>query len=168
MIGPEALQFERHAWVPNNQRFPVLIYRGAVDPAQPDPAGALEQLFAGNGWKPRWRNGVFPYHHYHSTCHEVLGIARGRARLILGGPGGREVDVAAGDVILLPAGTGHCRMSGTDDFLVVGAYPDERDYDLCREAPSPDALRRIAELPAPERDPVLGDAGGSARLWQAG
>ena len=108
--------------VPNN-RLPLIVYAEAIDAGRGDPAVAFEDLFAGNGWGGGWRNGIFPFHHYHSTAHEVLGIARGEADVRFGGERGETVHVKAGDAVLIPAGVGHKRLSSSHDLLVIGAYP---------------------------------------------
>ena len=144
--------------IPNNPWFPVLIYHD-VDAAAEGP-DAARALFAAHGWGGSWVNGVFDFHHFHSTSHEGLAVVAGSATLELGGPRGEAFDVAAGDVLVLPAGTGHRRASARDGFTVVGAYPaGQEDYDLLR-GEDPDELgparERIAALPAPPADPVGG------------
>ena len=160
-----ALHFEPRGFVPNNPRLPALIYEGAFTESEADCAALMEKRFQENGWPPQWRNGVYDFDHYHSQGHEILGIAAGSAKLVLGGDGGRELEVKAGDVLLLPAGTGHRRISRSDNFLVVGAYPPGQSGDIVREEASATMLQRITHLSCPPRDPVFGDDGPMIRLW---
>ena len=147
--------------IPNNASFPVLVYHD-VEQARAG-ADACRELFAAHGWGGSWVSSVFDYHHFHSTSHEVLGVISGSATLELGGPQGQAFEVAAGDVLVLPAGTGHRRVADRDGFRVVGAYPrGQEDYDLLREADDA-ARRRIARLGAPDADPVGGEG---VSLWR--
>jgi uncharacterized protein YjlB len=143
--------------IPNHPRFPVLLYRdtGIED------AGAARAVFAEHGWGGSWVDGVFGFHHFHSTSHEALAVVAGRATLALGGPQGRAFEVATGDVVVLPAGTGHRRTDSDGGFTVVGAYPAGQErYDILRgddPAEVEAARERIAALGAPPDDPIGGD-----------
>ena len=149
-MNVEACFFEDDGATPNNPRLPLLLMRGTPAMKAVDPAAWLERKFISNGWTATWRWTVYPYHHYHTTSHEVLGVSRGTAILQLGGEGGRHFEVSTGDVIVIPAGVGHKRIDSTRDFQVVGAYPDGKEPDLIRsgEEDTASALRRISSMAA--------------------
>lgn len=157
--------FEDDGTFPNST-LPLLYYRAAIASEEASPE-AMEALFAAGGWPPAWRYTVYPYHHYHSTAHEVLGIASGSARLQLGGPKGRAFDVSAGDVIVIPAGVVHQQLSKSGDFLVVGGYPPGQRPDQFRGEPEdrPRADENIARVPLPKTDPVAGAGGPLLTHW---
>ncbi|MCU0122981.1 cupin domain-containing protein [Pseudomonas vlassakiae] len=153
----QTLLFDDDGATPNN-RFPVLLYRFQLDPAE-DNASAFEALFSAHQWAPLWRAGIFDYHHFHPNAHEALGVARGHAQVTLGGEAGQTLSVKVGDVLVLPAGTGHRCVEASDDFLVVGAYPHgQEQYDIQRpdRATHQQALARIAAVPVPAQDPATG------------
>lgn len=166
-MTPRTLRLEDDGTIPNSD-LPLLLYERALDPTAGDLAAAFERRFAANGWTGSWRNGIYPYHHYHSTTHEVLGIAHGAATVQLGGEGGPIVEVRAGDVVVIPAGVGHKRVSASSDLLVVGAYPDGRAWDLCRggNGERARALVNLAAVPLPACDPLHGPDGPLSRLWR--
>lgn len=151
-----------------NSRLPLIVYAGAIDPAAGDPAVAFERLFQSNGWGDGWRNGIYPFHHYHSTAHEVLGIAEGEAEVRFGGEAGATFHVRAGDAVLIPAGVGHKRLSSHPRLLVIGAYPAGQWADLMREGAGDKAgiRRRIAAVKMPKTDPVGGAGGPMAGFWK--
>src|SRR5205814_7090645 len=90
-----------------NSRFPLLIYRKALSLTQSDPAALFEEVFERNGWSGTWRDGIYPYHHYHSVTHEVLGVFSGSATVQFGGESGVIEKLIAGDVVVIPAGVAH-------------------------------------------------------------
>jgi uncharacterized protein YjlB len=132
-------------------------------------AAECEALFASHGWLGAWRDGIFSFHHFHSTAHEALGIVAGSAAVVLGGPGGRRFEVRSGDVLVLPAGTGHCNLGSSADLLVVGAYPDGMRWDIRRGDPAEhdEVLANIRAVPLPRADPVDGPDGTLTELWKA-
>jgi uncharacterized protein YjlB len=162
-MDAEAIMFEPSDWVPNNPRLPVLLYRGLSADGGPTD---FKRRFAANGWTGIWTNGVFDYQHYHSRAHEVLGISTGRARLLIGGPGGRALEVAAGDCLVLPAGTGHQNLGSTSDFEVIGAYPEGQHADIQTSAASSEMLKTISSVSLPNTDPVQGPAGFLIDKWR--
>ena len=159
----EKFQLSRNGWMPNNDRLPVLLYRRAFNGEA--MATQMEAVLEQNLWPAQWRNGVYTFHHYHSTAHEVLGIAGGSAQLMLGGENGHVVTVEAGDVLVLPVGTGHFLVHANPGFLVVGAYPDGQHWDICRSAPEASAAERMRRLPFPATDPLTGKDGELVRSW---
>jgi uncharacterized protein YjlB len=164
---PLAFHFADDGTIPNNPTLPLLVYKQAL-PVGSDLASAFERLFAANGWSDGWRNGIYPFAHFHPGGHEVLGIARGQARVRFGGAAGTEIAVAAGDVAVLPAGTGHQRIAASDDLLVVGAYPATSDAAVMRAgaAAHDRAIAGITRVPLPEQDPVYGRDGPLMKLWR--
>jgi uncharacterized protein YjlB len=165
-IEPATFFFSDDGAVPNN-RLPFLVYKGAFEGR--DLVSQIETAFRRNNWgHGLWHNGIYPFVHYHSQIHEVLGIAAGRARVRFGGDTGEELKVEAGDVAVLPAGTGHQRLSSSSDLLVIGAYPPDGRYDLCRgsSAEHARALTTIARVPLPETDPLFGTDGPLMKLWR--
>jgi uncharacterized protein YjlB len=169
-VEPVAMRFEDDGTVPNHPTLPFLVYRRAIDVSgQKDPAALVERTFARNGWGDSWRDGIYSFTHFHSMIHEVLGVAAGRARVCFGGKAGEALEIEAGDVAVLPAGTGHQRLSASRDFLIIGAYPAQGTYDLCRATPSEHdrAKALIPKTPLPEADPVYGKSGPLLKLWRA-
>ncbi|EYD77836.1 hypothetical protein Rumeso_00563 [Rubellimicrobium mesophilum DSM 19309] len=145
-----------------NSPLPLLVYHDAL----PSDPAAVESLFARHGWTAAWVNGVYPFHHWHSSAHEVLGCTRGQARLRLGGPEGLLLDAIPGTVLVIPAGVAHCNEGSSPDFQVVGATDGGRDYDIVRGAPTARQRENLATLPLPKSDPVHGPGGPLPRLWR--
>jgi uncharacterized protein YjlB len=164
----ETYHFADDGTVPNS-RLPLVVYRGAL-PDSGDRAAFCKDMFARNGWPDSWRNGIHPYHHYHSTAHEVLGSARGSARVRLGGENGQSVELREGDVVVIPAGVAHKREAASGDLLVIGSYPSGQNPDICRAEPMRHgrATANITAVALPASDPVTGEAAPLLECWGQG
>src|SRR5262245_9028312 len=113
-LQPEKAYFKDDGSIPNSA-LPLLVYRQAFTLGSSDLAGTIEEHFARNDWTGSWRASVFPFHHYHSTTHEVLAVYRGTATLQFGGEKGRKFALKPGDVVVIPAGVGHKRTESSLD-----------------------------------------------------
>ena len=162
-----ARRLEDDGSIPNHPELPLLVYRQAVTLPEDDPATVFEALFTAHGWPAAWRNGIYPFHHFHSTAHEALGVYAGTATARFGGEGGIDMTVSAGDVVIIPAGVGHKAIEASADLGIVGAYPAGTGPDLCRGAPAerPASLAAIARVAVPARDPFYGAEGPLRQHW---
>ncbi len=166
-IKPLTFFFEDDGLIPNNP-LPLVIYQGAIDVKNGHPEQTVEELFGGNGWGQTWRNGVYDYLHYHATVHEALGVARGHALVLFGGDRGEAIQLTAGDVAILPAGTGHRCLFASHEFSVVGAYPPGPKMQVTRPTVE-NYLAAVKSIPAvklPRTDPVRGVDGPLIGLWK--
>ena len=158
--------------IPNHPKWPLLVYPAAVEISGADPAAVFERLFDANRWPAAWRNGVYPYHHFHTTAHEALGVYSGEVTVQFGGDGGVTITARPGDVIVLPAGTGHKKIAAHGSLGIVGAYPEGQHADmnvakLAREASVARAAVAAASVPLPACDPVHGEKGPLFDHWRA-
>jgi uncharacterized protein YjlB len=152
---------------PNNETHPLLVFRDALSLPTQNPAAAIEGLFKANRWSGSWRNGVYGFHHYHSTAHEVLGVYSGSAEVQFGGEQGVVLSVQRGDVVIIPAGVAHKNIGSSPDFACVGAYPygQRPDMNYGKEGERPQADQNIAGVPLPKGDPVYGMGGPLGDQW---
>jgi uncharacterized protein YjlB len=166
--NPRSLFFKDDGVIPNSQ-YALLLYHNVFTERGAAGATWLETHFAANGWTNSWRWGVYPFHHYHSNTHEVLGVFSGQALLHLGGEQGEKVEVLAGDIIVIPAGVGHKCLTHSNDFTVVGAYPDGLQPDLNRgeKGERPQTDRNIAAVALPRTDPLLGKNEGLCKFMDS-
>ncbi|KAG2040670.1 RmlC-like cupin domain-containing protein [Suillus americanus] len=151
--------------IPNTSlhNYPLIIYHECFLPSI--SAAVIEAHLGSVGVvEPQWRYTMYSTTHFHSTTHEILCIASGRARLCFGGednPGKVETEVKAGDVIIIPAGVGHRLLQDLDGgFEMVGSYPNGMDWDMCYGREDEKAnIEAIKDLAWFDKDPIYGDEG---------
>lgn len=150
---------------PNNP-LPLLILEQAFKKHDINPA-QIEDVFHDNKWVNSWRNGLYPFHHYHSTAHEALGVYSGWVKAQFGGPDGEILTAKAGDVIIVPAGVAHKNIEQSPDFKVVGAYPAGQIPDMKYGKPGerPIADENIRSVMLPKNDPVYNKSGPLIQRW---
>lgn len=146
--------------VPNSP-LPVLVFRRVLPASQSLKAETFRKAFRENGWVGIWTDTIDDYTHFHSNAHEVLGIAQGKVTLRIGGETGRLLRLEAGDMLVLPAGVGHRRVSHDERLSVVGAYPrGQAHFDMKREG------QRVPRVALPKSDPFEGENGAVPRIWR--
>lgn len=152
---------------PNNS-LPILFYPKVLDLPKLFPALSIRKLFRKNNWTNNWKQGIYTYHHYHSTTHEVLGVCKGETLLQLGGEKGITLFIEKGDVIIIPAGVAHMNLGKENDIICVGGYPNGAEYDMKygKKGERPAADENIDSLPLPQTDPVFGKKGGLLKIWK--
>lgn len=165
----EVIRLKENPPFPNHP-LPVLFYPEALinliedskDPGK-EVLGFLEEKGYTNGWV----NGIFDFHHFHSNTHEVLACIKGSATVQLGGPKSKEYTLTAGDVILLPAGAAHKRLTASDDFKVAGAYPNGISPDMHRGKATDykEVQQRCYDVLVPETDPIYKYDGPVQTCW---
>ena len=160
----ETVMIPDNGTFPGNADLPLVLYRDVLSTSGHSD---FEALFLANDWGGTWRNGIFPYHHYHSTAHEAIGVARGSVRVQFGGESGPEFTLTTGDAVVIPAGVAHRNLESSDDYLVIGAYPGGEIWDVHTgiEGERPRSDDNIHDVDLPTSDPVSGSEGPLMRLW---
>ena len=154
--------------IPNNSRLPLLIYEGAFREGGGDLGSNIQSVLQEHGWGGIWKNGIYTFHHYHGTAHEFLGVCAGEALVQFGGEQGIARRLQPGDAVLIPAGVGHKCLQASEDFAVIGAYPDGQSWDMCYGKPEERdrALQSIVRVPFPKLDPIYGSSGPVFDRWR--
>ncbi|KAI0343745.1 hypothetical protein BDW22DRAFT_1205951 [Trametopsis cervina] len=158
-------QIPKHGLIPNTslQNKPLLICRGVFAP-DVNPSQIEAHLKAVGVCQPQWRYTMYTTSHFHSTTHELLVVSAGNASMLFGGegnPGRVTEEVRRGDAILIPAGTAHRLLEGTDDFEMVGSYPvGASSWDMCYGHKGEEGAEdRIRALQWFKHDPLYGEDG---------
>jgi uncharacterized protein YjlB len=138
----------------------VLLFRAVVAAHAGGKADWFRTRFKENGWTGIWTDTIYDYTHFHANAHEVLGIAKGKVSLRLGGEEGSLFRLKAGDMVVIPAGVGHRRVGPDEGLKVIGAYPrGQSHYNIKRKG------RTIPKVALPATDPFYGSDGPLIRIW---
>lgn len=150
-----------------NSRLPLAFWKGRLPVEARDGEKACA-LFRANGWGGTWVYTVYPFWHFHTHGHEALACVSGTARIGFGGDHGIEVEVAVGDVCIIPAGVGHKRLRASEDFLMAGSYPPGQEGNIVRpgDLDNEGIAGEIAGLDLPATDPISGEADGIVAIWR--
>jgi uncharacterized protein YjlB len=150
VIEPETYFLKPNKHAPNND-LPILIYRDVLP--LPLSEERTKGFLESHAWIRGGTWGHINIRHFHPNTHECYGksvirqfsevmgldnhidhnsasqgIFQGESTLLLGcgtndNDGGQELEVRAGDVIVLPAGTAHCSVQSSKDYEYIGVYP---------------------------------------------
>jgi len=165
MSNYKTFYFKDDGTIPNSH-LPVILYSEVTDDeVNPD---WFEKKFKQNNWINNWRDIILSYDHFHSNTHEVLAVAYGNVTLKIGGSKGKVIELSTGNVIILPAGVGHCSISTQTNYQVVGGYPNGSSWDLLTGTADErqQALENIGKVPIPATDPIFGSTGILLELWK--
>lgn len=165
MTDPIVRRFEPDGGIPNS-RLPLLLWKKRLFPEHRDGQAACA-LYRRNGWGGTWVYTVYPFWHFHTRGHEVLGCVAGHARIGFGGDAGMVTDIEVGDVAILPAGVGHRKLEASADFLMAGGYPPGQEGNIVRPGDM-DVERIVAEIrdvALPMTDPITGRKDGVVAFW---
>ena len=165
----KAIQLSENKPYPNNT-LPVLYYEHALEKALSNnfTSDDVLKLFENNGYTRGWTGGILDRHHFHSTAQEALAVTKGEVSVQLGGQNGPVHTLRKGDIVLLPAGTAHKRLDGSNNFEVVGAYPKNgKDFDMQYGGASDyEVIKdRILQVKRPLTDPATGNPKDINTYW---
>jgi len=164
-VTVEKYFFRGNGRVPNSH-LPLLIYRNVIR----GDAATMEAIMRRNRWMPAWHahHGMWPRHHFHTEAHEIICVRRGVHVAKFGGHDGIVGEVRAGDVIVIPAGVGHCGLEISDDLDLTGGFPDGSglvDFRMGFPEEYAELCRRAREVPLMDCDPFFGVKGPLVAIW---
>lgn len=162
----EKFFFEGNGRVPNS-RLPLLIYRNVIR----WDVTTMEAIMRQNKWVTSWHahDGMWPRHHFHCEAHEFICVTKGAHLGKFGGHNGKKSQLNAGDVIVIPAGVGHCGLEISDDLDLTGGFHDGFgvvDFRMGFPEEYAELRARARQIPVLDYDPFFGVDGPLAQIWR--